>query len=71
MRKKKVVAHVYIDVPWYATLDEVQSYVETAVASWHGGMDPDMAMFDLKSEDVRVPRMHVKLRTDRRRRLIV
>lgn len=69
--KKKVVAVVYLDVPDDATLDEVQYYVEVAVASWHGSLDPDSdPMFYLDSDDVRVPRAHVKMRKKRRRKLI-
>jgi len=71
MAKKKISVVVYLDVPREASLDDVQYYVQNAVASWHGSLDPDTdPMFDLASDDIRVPRAHVKMRQKRRRRLI-
>lgn len=48
---------VTVEVPPGVSIEEMEGYIETAVACWKGGGDPESAIYDLKGDTVRVARL--------------
>lgn len=57
MRREFVVS---LEMPWGVTVPEMEQYIEVAVGTWHGGMDPDAPIFDLDGDTVRCHRIAKK-----------
>lgn len=50
----KYTFRVRVKLPPDVTREEMADYIQTAVANWVGGMDPDDAMYELERESVEV-----------------
>ena len=53
-KAKRSAFLITVDIPEGCTTKEMKDYIEEAVTTWHGSMDPEHPLFNLDGDSVRV-----------------